>query len=160
MANDNQYIKEQLCERRLSRILKDERPHVGIPLLRCDLKLIVLLCFIALFLFKEGKTFYCSFLLFSHTSVESPSDLGSISGEWLWELFLSDGWCFSIFIFIFFPPLSAVVPFPHKCYRKLYIFPGGLARLTPPNAYQRQKNDPSVCRENLLTLHETNLISP
>lgn len=66
---------------------------------------------------------------------------------------------FFIFIFSFFP-LSATVPFPHKCYRKLYIFPGGLAGLTLPNAYQRQKNDPSVWRENLLTLHETNLISP
>lgn len=119
----------------------------------------VLYCLISLL--NEEKHILLLFLLFSHTSVESACDLESIRCQWLWdsELFLSDIGVFH-FYFHFFPPPSTTVPFPQKCYRKLYIFPGGLARLTQANAYQRQKNDPSVCRENLLTLYETNLISP
>lgn len=156
MTNHN-HIERQ-CERRLSAILKDEQPNVWIPLLpalwsetHCSA---LPFCFLSSS--KRKTLFYC-FLCFSSTHASGVS-------LWPWiytrgmtetELFLSD-----IGVFHFFPPLSATVPFPHKCYRKLYIFPGGLAGLTLPNAYQRQKNDPSVCRENLLTLHETNLILP
>lgn len=110
---------------------------VWISLPRCDLKLIILLFFF----------FYIYFIGFLHTSVESPPDLESMCAEWLQVIF-KYYWCFYRHKAIFRQMLSKAI------YLSSRISLAYTAECLPET-----KNDPSVCRENLLTLHKTNLIS-
>lgn len=89
---------------------------VWISLRRCDLKLIILRFFLNIY-FIGFYTHRLSLPLTLNLCV--PNDC---------KLFLS-----IIGVFI------AARLFSDKCYRKLYIFPQGLAWLTLPNAYQRQR---------------------
>lgn len=111
---------------------------VCISLRRCDLKLIILRC---------CCFFKYIFYWFLHTSVESPPDLDSMCAEWLQVIF-KYYWCFYRRKAIFRQMLSKAI------YLSSRISLAYTAECLPET-----KNDPSVCRENLLTLRKTNLIS-